>query len=234
MNNPDDELQQAKAGAFVEQERNRGLARQLAEIQENLIEKLLTLRRENHEQFEEVGGYYDDGNLWLSANDILNGTPDVIILLEHDVVGNKNISQKVGVNTHTVLNLGLYTDRETWEAVRQDEAFNWEGRFGFTLDEVKEAVVYTFTAEEVNDVTFTSPSFSNDYGTYYFVDRDGNFAKVVGIPEKFTAGRCDLQIEGHPIGGVATVHVSMLPRDFVIMKMALGIFERKLDNAKPL
>ena len=233
MNNSEDESQQAKASAFFERERNRGLARQLAEAEESIKEKLLILRGRSAERFEEAGGYWDDENLWLFADDSLNGVEDVVILLEHDVVGDKKIPQKVGVNTQTALNLGLYTDRETWELVRQDEAFDWEDRFGFTLDEVKEAVADTFTAEEVDDMTFPSQSSSDCYGTYYFVDLDGNFAKVVSIPEKFAAGRPDLQIEGHPIGRAVTVQVPMLPRDFVIMKMALGVLERKLASIEP-
>lgn len=137
----------------------------------------------------------------------------------------------MGVDTPTTLTLGLYTDRETWEAVRQLEAYDWEERFGFTLDEVKERVADTFTPEEVDDMTFPNTASAGDnYGTYYFVNRTGDFAKVISLPEELAEGRQDLQIEGNPIGGAASVRAPMFARDFVIMKSALELVRQTVDR----
>ncbi len=132
-----------------------------------------------------------------------------------------------------MVSLGLHTDRETWEAVRRHHAYDWEERFGLTLDEVKERVAGVFTEEEVNDMTFPGIAFSDRYHTYYLVDETGNFAKVIRLPEELADGRADLQIEGHPIGGTISVQAPMLARDFVLMKTALEIINKIVDTDLP-
>lgn len=214
---------------FIEQARNKELARNLAVLQDVVVEKLLRLADQNPARFDLIG-YRDVELIWFYVFDVtLQGAKEVGVGLVHSFLGSEENHQKVGVDTSNRVSLGLYTDRKTWETFRQLYAYDWEERFGFTLDEVKEHIADIFTEEEVDDMTFPDAA-SDTYGTHYFVDMTGDFAKVVSIPEEFAEGRTDLQIEGHPIEGAVTVQAPMYARDFVLMKVALDAINQELEK----
>lgn len=229
MSLPDDEKNSAKAG-FIEQARNKELTRKLADLQEQVVMKMLALSNQDPERFDYIGGYRGEKELWFFTEGAFQGIDEVRIGLIHSFLGSEENFAKVGVQTPTSVSLGLYTDRGTWEEVRQHDAYDWEERFGLTLDEVKELIEDTFTIEEVDDMTFPGAASSDRYGTYYFVDKAGNFAKAVSLPDELAEGRKDLQIEGPPVDGTVSVQVPMMARDFVLMKIALEIVNRKVDQ----
>lgn len=227
MNNPEDENYAARTG-FIEQARNKELAKSLAILQEKVVTRLLRLSEHNPERFQRLNAEIYEGQMLAMVHGTFQGIKEVGFGITHMLEGRKTYKNKTGVNTQTMVRLGVYTDRETWEAVRQHEAYDWESKFGLTLDEVKEQVAGTLTEEEMDDATFPGVASLDDCCTYYFVDGDGNFAKVVDIPDYMADGRKDIRIEGHRINGTVSVQVPMMARDFVLMKTVLETMRKKI------
>ncbi len=228
MVGPDGEQSAAKLG-FIEQARNKDLARDLADFQTRITQRLIRLHTRNPQRFERIGGEVYKGELTFFTLARVQGVRNVGLGITHALRKNNVYKKKVGVDTPTMVSLGIHTNRETWEQIRQDEAYDWESRFGLTASEVKEIAVGEgiLTEDEFDDATFPGPA-SDEYGTDYFVDSDGNFAKVISLPESMAEGREDLQIYGHQIDGVVSVQVPMMARDFVLMKTTLETMRKKI------
>lgn len=230
MTSPDNENGIAQAG-FIEQSRNKDLAKDLAGFQEKVLSKLALFSQQNIKRFKDMSGYKDEECLLFGIYEgSFQGIEDVGIGIAEYFQNDNDHHRKVGVANSARLYLGLHTDRETWEAIQQLEAYDWEGTWGFTLEEVKKKAGHIFTEEEVDDMTFPGTASSDNYGTYYFADKEGNFAKVVSIPEELADGRPDLEIEGHHIGSAVSVQVPMLARDFVFYKASLETLNTVLDR----
>lgn len=228
MNTPDDENYAARAG-FIEQARNKDLARDLADFQTRITQRLIRLHARNPQRFERIGGEIYKGELTFFTLATFQGLRNIGLGITHSLRKNNVYKKKVGVDTPTKVSLGIHTNRETWEQIRQGEAYDWESKFGLTASEVKEIAVGEgiVTEGEFDDATFPGPA-SDEYGTDYFVDKKGNFAKVISIPEGMAEGRKDLQIDGHQIDGIISVQVPMMARDFVLMKTALEAMRKKI------
>jgi hypothetical protein len=228
VNHPEDE-RKGHLG-FVEQARNKDIVLGIAQLQEAVVEKVRRLSEKYPERFERLGGYRDEDLIWFYIVDVLQGIEDVSFGISYYPEKTEEYYRKVGVKSPVIVSVGLYTDRETWEEVRQREAFDWEGRYGLALSEVQEQLAGTFTEEEIDEMTFPGIVFSDDSGTHYFVNDSGDFAKVVSIPDYVAEGRADLEIGGHKINGIVSVQVPMMARDLVIMKNALEVVDERLDG----
>lgn len=222
------------ANAFVEQQRNEALVRELALMQAEITRKLTDFSDQSPDEFENCGGMIEEGRIWFPANGTISGLSDVDIVIAHFLSGNEELKAKIGVDTATLLHIGLYTDRESWEAYKKLNEFDWEDRLGLTLDQVKERLAGEFTEDEVDDMTFPgAATFLGDNGTYSFVDNFGNCARVVGIPRELANGRVDLAIEGSPLSETATVLAPMTPRDLFRTKEALEVINCRIDRVFP-
>ncbi len=211
--------------AIAESERDAADAKSLAGRLNSIVVKLTS---SSEDDLPKYGLEFEKDWLHFGASGTLHGFPEVVVLIEHNLVNDKFYEGKVGVKTDKMVVFSLCTDQEIWELVREDEA--WKPA-GFTLEQATDQLQDMFSPEELDEMIYPD-IHSDEYATYCFVDEDGNFAKAVGIPEKFASGREDLQIAGNPIGEapnrVFTVLSKMTPRDFVILKSAVGVIERKL------
>lgn len=87
MSNPDDEFQLSRANAFIEQARNKELARQLAAMQEDIVRKLITFSEQDPERFEYIGGSRDEELLLFFLLETFQGIREVSIGIEHSFLG---------------------------------------------------------------------------------------------------------------------------------------------------
>ncbi|HVZ12041.1 MAG TPA: hypothetical protein VG965_03345 [Patescibacteria group bacterium] len=165
-------------------------------------------------------GFYfrtDDEYSILCMPDALEGLGgDGGIALFHYFDGDnqERFRRDLGVDTPNRLVLGMQTDPDTEAAVRDyltvgiQELGLWE----HLTDNQK--------AEE-EDLTFDAIGLSDDIETDFFVDIDGNFAKVCGLPREIEDLREKIQLEGFDIESMYHVRASMTPSDFALMKSTL-------------
>lgn len=215
---------------FIEQSRNKQLARELNGITVGLRKNVLFLADKHPTEFDHLGSR-EDGETGILSIATVNGINEVNVGFEHSLKGRQRNYRKVGVRMPDIVSVNLYTDRETFDQVQKLYAYDWEERFGISLEEVKEQVADVFTADDVDDMTFPGAVVGDDLYTYYFTDREGNFAKVIGMPKEIAGDRRDLLIEGHPIGDTVSVQVPMMARDFVLLRTCLDVLNEDVDEA---
>lgn len=223
---------------FVENSRNKGLARSLHAKQVALAKKIRDYVAADRKGFESWGGMIDDEHVSVfSECDIgvvvdakMNGIEEVGVGFDESPKGGQRLYQKVGVNTPYYVSVNLYTDRETFDEVQRMHAYDWEERFGLTFEEVKESTKDVISGEDLESATFKGGVVGDPYWTYFFTDEEGNYAKVVGIPEQLARGRKDLLIEGHKIDGTISVQIPMLARDFILMGNCLDGLDKGVDR----
>ncbi len=228
----EDESFLRRVDSIAEKNRDTLMVSDLAKTQSDLVERLLKMSVTDPERFAWNGGCIEDKRLYLTARVNIHGIADVLIMLMHDLDHESYFKPKTGINTSTMLDVSLYTDQTTWDAYREDSKFNWEERYGFTIDEVKERVADVLTPEEVDYATYSDLGSSDGFGTCYFLE-DGKSSKIINIPDKYAGESEDLLIYDYKIEGAVSLAAPTTPRDLVIIKETLSAITNILDAPNP-
>lgn len=215
--------------SFIEQARNKQLARSLTDVQTGIVRKLILFSEQKPKQFEYVGGYRDDDYIGMQVIANIQGESEVGMGLRHYFKGEDGFYKKVGVKTPNIVDVNLFTDRETWDAVQKMYAYDWE-RYGLSPQETQELLSSQYTQDEVDEMTFRGAVVSDELWTYGLTDQSGAYAKVIGLPTELSQGREDVLIEGRPLYGAITTQVPMVARDFVLMRTVLSEIDKVIPE----
>jgi len=219
-------------GILKENVQFRQLARMCAQQEKEITDLMQKIDVAKANQEEIYGFFREDGDGIISYNSEheINGDSDIDVDLLHFMNGLEQelFARNLGVNTPNRLILGLYTDQALINALREYDKYEWAWG-GVKLDErlVKEFL----TDEEFDSATYSNVKDNDGCGTNYFVDLEGNYAKVVSLPEELAQGRDRVDIEGHHIDRFAYILEPMTPRDFVIIRTALTLIQQRAEQA---
>lgn len=138
--------------------------------------------------------------------------------------GQERFRRNLGVDTPNRLTLGIHTDSETRDRVRD-----------YLTVGIKDLGMWDYVPEdqkdEYEDMTFPAIGLSDNIETDLFVDETGNYAKVVGMPAEIEDPREQADIEGFEVSNMQFVKAQMTPRDFVLMKTVLSTMTLRVQDS---
>lgn len=215
------------ANEFIaEHQRFRTNATELARAADVLVGLMRQLDEERSiAQSDEFYFHREEEMMSLDIDEMFDGLGHSNVIFWHYFQdGQERFRQNLGVDTPNRLTLGIHTDTETTDRVRDYLTVSIKnlGFWDRVPDDLK---------DEYEDVTFPAIGLSDNIETDLFVDLQGNYAKVVGMPVEIEDPRPQVDIEGHHVKNMQFVKAQMTPRDFVLMKTVLSTMTQRVQES---
>lgn len=167
----------------------------------------------------------EEEHMSLSLDEMFDGFGHSNVVFWHYFKdGQERFRNNLGVDTPNRLTLGINTDTLSAEQVRD-----------YLTTSIKDLGMWDSIPDDqksgYEDITFPAIGLSDDIETDLFVDRNGNYAKVLGLPRVIKDPRKQVDIEGYQVKNMQFVRAQMTPRDFVLMKTALSTMTQRVQES---
>ena len=210
----------------VEHQRFRVDAAELARAADTLTGLMEQLdEKQSIAQGDDFYFHREDEQMSLNVDEMFDGMGHSDVVFYHYFQdGQERFRQNLGLDTPNRLTLGIHTDTETRDRVKDYLAISIKdlGMWDYVPDDQK---------DEDEDMTFPAIGLSDNIETDLFVDPQGNYAKVVGMPAEIDDPREKIDIEGFEVNDMQFVRAQITPRDFVLMKTVFSTMTQRVRES---